>query len=245
MQPSIPYDATPRMILDLCGGFYERPQSASGKRSGPLVGYAGRDTKGQQYVGNVFANFAAIEQWPEIIRERVADPLRSRLKGRFGLEELTFCGAPEGGKTLAAMLAATGDRYIYPEKMEITAKTEMSRAQTRLVFTGRHLPYAGDQVVVVEDVCNNFSTTAQLIEEIERFDATVIAIGCFLNRSPTIRGRFSTNGKFYPVFAFWDEAMAEYEQDDPAVAADIASGNVAWKPKDEWPRLMNARKSFA
>jgi hypothetical protein len=36
--------------------------------------------------------------------------------------------------------------------------------------------------------------------------------------------------------------IAEWVQEDPAVAGDVARGNVVWNPKnkDEWHRLMRA-----
>jgi hypothetical protein len=43
-----------------------------------------------------------------------------------------------------------------------------------------------------------------------------------------------------PVVSIVRLPINEYKQDDPAVAEDIAKGNVAWKPKPEWDRLMMA-----
>lgn len=251
VMPEIPRFAEPRQILDLCGGFYECPKDANGKRLGPLVAYTARDESGLQYVGDVYANFATVEQWPKILATAVASELAYLLPRYIGHGARAYCGAPEGGKTLSAVLVADTNvfmgRNIYPEKVVVTPKTPTSREVTRLEFTGRHEPHKGEQVVIVEDICNNFSTTAQLIEEIERFGAMVVAIACFLNRSPTVRKFFVLEGtkRSIPVIALWNEPMAEYRQDDPEVVDDIRAGNVAWKPKPEWPRLMKARESVA
>jgi orotate phosphoribosyltransferase len=116
---------------------------------------------------------------------------------------------------------------------------EGERPKARLQF-GRHDIRSGDQVVIVEDVCNNFSTTAQLIREIRTAGGTVIGIACFLNRSTDVRTKFLEDSIAYPVFAVWDEPIPQYKQDDPFVASDIAAKNVAWRPKHEFGRLQEA-----
>lgn len=72
----------------------------------------------------------------------------------------------------------------------------------------------------------------------------MIRIACFLNRSIEI-------DKFYhskaidcllPVISLVRMPVQEWKQNDPAVAEDIAKGNVVWKPKNEWNRLEQAMK---
>ena len=229
--PRVPPGASPRQLLSACGGFYR----ASG--NAPLVGYAGRDEQGRQYVGYDFANFAKVERWPLLVCNHVARPLRERVTSELG-EDLTVCPAPEGGKMLGALLALQlGGAYAHPEKVVIEAKTSASRERSMLGFTGRHDPPHGARVLIVEDVCNNFSTTAQYIEELELHGAQLAGIACFLNRSETRRGAYIHKGVAYPVIALWDEPLPEYAQDDPEVSDAIAAGNVFWKPKDEWGKL--------
>ena len=95
----------------------------------------------------------------------------------------------------------------------------------------------------MEDVCNNFSTTKELIELIHSLGGIVSGIFCFLNRSARVRNvyRIELNGitDYLPVFSLVNEVIEEYQQDNPAVAEDIARGNVVWKPKDNWDALMS------
>ncbi|MCX6784931.1 MAG: hypothetical protein NTV81_03280 [Candidatus Komeilibacteria bacterium] len=102
-----------------------------------------------------------------------------------------------------------------------------------------------DQVLIVEDVCNNFSTTEELIRLIEAGGAAVVGIVCFLNRSGQSSYRRPGSDVEIPVFALEARHIQEYRQDDPEVAADIANGNIAWKPKEEWDRLMKAMTDSA
>jgi len=78
----------------------------------------------------------------------------------------------------------------------------------------------------------------------------VVAIVCFLNRSLEIDSVYShrciplLGGEIgilsVPVVSLVRLPINEWKQDDPAVADYVAKGNVVWKPKDEWDRLMQA-----
>ena len=234
----------PVEILNRLGGYYQCPKDDQGRRLGPLVGYAARDEEGRQLVGDVYANFALAEEQPLIIKD-LAFVLRWKLLNSFpAMTQFVFCGAPLGGITLAAMLGADSScRFVYPEKKVIETATASSREKSQLVFN-RHQVRKGDQVVIVEDVCNNFSTTGQLINLIEEGGGKrVVAIACLLNRSPAVDRSFSHMGRSVPVVALVRKILPEYWQDDPAVTEDLAAGNVVWKPKDEWSRLMTAMKT--
>src|SRR5829696_8646404 len=105
----------PSELLKLCGGFYECPKAPNGKRRGPLVGYAGRDERGRQFVGDAYINFAAVERHGIVLRT-LAEQLQSRLAETHIDRIDGFCGAPEGGKALATILSVLGERqYIFPE----------------------------------------------------------------------------------------------------------------------------------
>ena len=218
-------------------GYYERPPG------GPLVGYAGRDEQGRQYVGMVYANFAKGERHGGVLAHVVR-----ALAGQFPDIKFSgdgFCGAPEGGKALAEVLAAyLGKGYIFPEKQVTALKTETSREKSKLVW-GRHEPESGESWWIVEDVCNNFSTTNELIKLIESSETHVAGVICFLNRSLTIEEEYTTSTEHglpltLPVRTLIRKKIAEYCQDDPAVAGDIAAKNIVWKPKNEWSRLREA-----
>lgn len=55
-------EKNPLAVLKALDGYYECPKDTAGKRLGPLVGYAGRDNLGRQYVGDIYANFAVAER---------------------------------------------------------------------------------------------------------------------------------------------------------------------------------------
>lgn len=102
-------------------------------------------------------------------------------------------------------------------------------------------PFTGEMWWIVEDVCNNFSTTAALVSLIESFKASVCGIICFLNRSTMVGGVFSPRcGLDLPVICVERQPIEQYEQGDPEVAADIEAGNVVWKPKNDWSTLAEA-----
>ncbi len=211
----------PLLILRDCDGFYERPAH------GPLVGYTGRyekDGKQLQYVGHTYANFSKAETQGKVLRYfsiLIAHKF-PELDGRGD----GFCGAPEGGKALASNLAThLGKGYIFPEKETIELKTSSSREKSRLVW-GRHAPEPGEKWWLVEDICNNFSTTAGIIKLVESAGAQIIGIVCFLNRSLTVDNLYSQypRAPLIPVKALVRKKITEYKQDDSEVAELVQAG---------------------
>lgn len=236
--------------LGNCGGYYACPKDSDGKRLGPLVGYAGKyegpDGKQLQLVGDVYANFAMAEPPPKI-RRFFAGALSQRMDLRINLDKVdAFCGAPIGGYSLADAIGLYTDiPSIKAEKKVIAFATSTEREQSKLVFA-RHNIERGLHYVIAEDVCNNFSTTRELVKLIMSFGGQVVGIVCFLNRSLTVDSEYclslgdEANILTIPVVSLVRQPIDEWRQDDPAVADDVAKGNVVWKPKDEWDRLMKA-----
>ncbi len=66
------YTQNPLTILKKLGGYYECPKNSSGKRLGPLVGYAGTYETGKQYVGDVYIDFAKADQWYPVVNHFAA-----------------------------------------------------------------------------------------------------------------------------------------------------------------------------
>ncbi len=234
----------PLDLMRRAGAFYECPKDAQGRRLGPLVGYAGRDADERQYVGDIYVNFAKAESRPRLLA--VFSRQLATLLGERGIDPASaagFCGAPEGGKAFAYQLALDGGQsYIYPEKKITAAASSASRETSELVFS-RHEPEPGETWFIVEDVCNNFSTTAKLVALIESHGASVAGILCFLNRSSKIHETFEPRpGQVIPVVAVVQKPFDQHAQTEPEVASDVARGNVVWSPKKEWPRLAAAMK---
>ena len=237
----------PLDLMREAGAFYEAPRDAQGCRTGPLVGYAGKDPAGRQYVGDIYVNFARAERRPALLQvfaRRLVASARARgldLDGAAG-----FIGAPEGGKAFAYQLGLeTGRGYIYPEKVVTATASATAREASDMVFS-RHEPEAGESWFIVEDVCNNFSTTAKLVALIEGYGARVAGILCFLNRSETVGDSYAPRpGLVLPVVAVVHKPFGQFAQDDPAVAGDVAARNVVWSPKKDWPRLAGAMAARA
>jgi orotate phosphoribosyltransferase len=231
--------------LCACGAFYECPRGLDGKRTGKLVVYAGKydapDGTKKNFVGDMYANIARVEELPHVLAYfagLVADQIVAA-----GLDFTTVLGAPMGGVQFSEALGATLDcRVVYAEKNVIKAGTETSREESTLVF-GRHKVNRGDKVIIVEDICNNFSTTMALIELVQLAGGEVVGIACVLNRSPFETEWQGNEGCIVlPVISGVYRQMPQYTQEDEAVAADVAAGNVEFHVKNSWDALMESMR---
>lgn len=240
------YPQEPLKTLRECEGYYRCPKGPGGKRLGPLVGYAGKYDSGngvmKAYVGEVYYNFSAAEEEPFVLHH-FGGLLSSKIK-EANIETDAVLGAPMGGILLAGSLGfAMGGRILFAEKKITAVATEGQREQSVLSLE-RHQVHKGERVVVVEDVCNNFSTTQQLLELVSRTGGSMVAIACFLNRSSeSAFGGECTRS--IPVVSVIHVPTQQWRQDDPEVAEDVQSNNVAWKPKIEWSRLKAAMEEYS
>ena len=164
-----------------CGGYYECPKDPQGNRLGPLVSYAGTyDGAGEKhYVGDDYYNFALVEEHPNVL-----DHFAGNLGAQLAAYKVTaVVGAPLGGIGLAQALSRVlRCRFLYAEKEILELGRWDQKEKSKLVW-GRHTVGAGDLVVIVEDVCNNFSTTKKLWNLIASCSASTMAVVCALNRS--------------------------------------------------------------
>lgn len=237
-----PHDS-PLETLRRCGGYYQCPLNPDGTRRGPLVGYAGKDADGKHFVGEVYANFAKAEEYPNVL-DAFARHVWPRIPTAIADDVDVFCGAPLGGMAFAYQLALVAHcRYAFAEKRVLQAATAGQRETSELIF-GRHDISIGDDVIIAEDVNNNFSTTEELIKLIKQSGGRVLAIVSLLNRSLTVDDVYdSPYGGSVPVISLVRKPIPQYRQSDPAVAADVVAGNVAWKPKAVWDQLMAAMQT--
>ncbi len=242
------YSDDPLRILAECGGFYDCPKDENGKRLGPLVGYAGTyGPDSEHYVGNAYADFAAAEQYPAVMQHYAKSLCLTQAFVSVGVSSpaTTVCGAPMGGLSIANMIALTyGYRYTYMEKKVVELASKGCREKSKLVF-GRHMPVAGERVALAEDVTNNLSTADQMIALLREAGCHVVAIISLLNRSTSFDTFYETGDVRIPIISLVRKKIDQYKQDDPAVAADIASGNVVWKPKLERNRLQELMRDSA
>lgn len=244
------YDDHPLGLLELIDGYYECQKSSGGQRQTPLVGYAGKyDSPDgpKQYVGEIYVNFSKAEEYPDIMLHFAAklygkfmDRILVESEPRPNWNKIVCVGPQLGGFSIAQLFALQNQtelfRFACAEKKVVQAASSNMREQTELFF-GRHEVPAGSEVVVIEDVLNNFSTTGDLIRLVESSGSKVIAIGGLLNRSDKVDDRYMHESRAIPVFSLVRKAFDQYRQDDPFVANDIARGNVVWKPKNQWEKL--------
>lgn len=238
------YGHDPIEVLHKVGGYYECPKDSNGKRLGPVVGYAAEYavTPGgekKHYVGDVYANFAIAEQYPQIMHF-FANQLMRKIPLELRNKITDFCGLAMGGISITDKVAlVTGKQFAYIEKEVTAVKTKTTREESKMVFS-RHTIKPGASVVLGEDVANNFSTTDKAIKLVEEAGGIVVAIIALLNRSLTVEKTYSHNGIEIPVIALVRKPIPEYKQEDSEVAEDIKNGNFVPKPKNEWERLMKA-----
>jgi len=216
-------------------------------RLGPLVGYAAKYEEGKHWVGDEYANCAKLESHILALNYWCIQ-LGKKILTDLPCQAPLLCGLPEGGKAIAELLALHwGKQWIYAEK-KVTAPARPGEREVSELIWGRHSPQAGDRVLLVEDVLNNASTTIEAIRLVGRAGADVVGLACLLNRSPTFNNvlmytRLGFNVEHYiRIIALEMRVIPEYHQDDPCVQADVAAGNVIWKPKlrTEWAKLEEA-----
>jgi len=228
-------------LLEEHDAIYTVRKDPSGNRLSPLVGYAGKydcdDRVQRAYVGEKYYDFARVEQDPSALynfAEVVATAAHCQ-------QPDLIVGMPMGGIAFSLMLAdAVGCGFAFIEKKVTALATAEAREQSQLVIA-RHKIASGARLVLGEDVCNNFSTTDEAIELAKSLGAQVIAIACAFNRSND-DGQVIKTYAGLPVIAALEIPTPEYRQDDPYVREDIETGNVVWKPKEEWDTLLKAMR---
>ncbi len=220
--------------LENCEAFYHCPVEGD-KLLGPLVGYAGKDSKtGKNYVGAAYINCAMTEFRPTI-RQLFARLLVEKIKVA-GLVPDAVMGAPMGATALAfeiggLLMCPT----LTPEKKVIkVADPENGVKEESEMILERHPLGSSLKILLIEDLSNNFSTTDKLINLVESRNSEVIAIACEVNRSNL------SNWDGRPVISLVHKPMPQYKQEDPEVIDLIKEGKVVWKPKHNWSTLKKA-----
>jgi len=232
----------PLATLKACGGYYKSPMWTDNNYLGPLVAYAGTyesESGLKNYVGYEYFNFAKAEAEPE------ARGYFSELIGEALIQAGIRCdvavGAPMGGILLAGEVARhLKCRSIFAEK-KVTGLPDSGagiKEKSQLVID-RHEIFPDDKVIIVEDVCNNFSTTEKLKKLIEAAGGTLAAIVCAFNRS----GKKEWEG--IPVLTSCYIPTQQFKQEDAQVVDLIRLGKISWKPKAEWPVLQEVMETAA
>lgn len=233
----------PLEMLKSCGGYYKSPYNKDGQLLGPLVGYAGtysflqdNQTVFKNFVGYEYFNFAKAESDPTI-RSYFAWLIIKEIEAH-GIIPDKVIGAPMGGIMLTADIShQLNIPGLFAEK-KITALANPNQGLKEIskMVIDRHDIEPGDLVILIEDVCNNFSTTASLQIAIENRGGKLVAIGCAINRS----GQTEFNGLGVLSAAY--VPAKQFTQEDEAVKELIQTGKIIWKPKLEWAKLQEAMK---
>ena len=235
MKPIVPEPGEDLLGLGKrCDAVYVCPKHGA-QRKGPLVVYAGKDRQGRNLVGDIYFNFRRIEPHPRVVMA-FAEAACQKLSDQGLLNTFeTICGIPQGGRTFGQMLAlVAGKRFTYADK-----KPKPTTAGTKQEYTWDLSQFdfePGERVAIAEDVFNNFQNTDQTLAEISFTGARIVLLVGALNRSPI----YDTTYQGLPVIASIREAYPEFEQDDPAVAADIAAGRLEFEVKRNWAQLCAA-----
>lgn len=232
MKPIIPLLGEDLLELGKrCNAVYVCPKVGS-LRKGPLVAYAGKDGQGRNLVGDIYFNFRRIEPHLKVVEAFAIDAYLKILKA--GLSDFdTICGIPNGGRTFGQELARISERrFVYADKKP--KATEAGKKQEYIWDLSQFDFEPGERVAIAEDVFNNFQNTDSTLAEIAATGVEIVLLVGALNRSPV----YDTAYKGLPVIASIREAYPEFEQDDPAVAADIAAGKLELEVKKNWSRLV-------
>jgi len=210
----------------------------SGTTEGPLVAYAGDydagEDKRKNYVGFQYVNLSVFEQYPNVLRYFVlelADKIRS-----VGLDPEVVVGVPTGGSYWGIFLAdALNCRFVSIDKKKISETDEEKGVREKSEFLiSRHEILPQEKVLIVEDLVNNFSSTAQVIKAIQASQAQVVGIASAFNRSEHGMEEFNE----FPVISLVVKEIPQYYQEDKIVKHLVEAGKVVFKAKDNWDLLQ-------
>jgi orotidine-5'-phosphate decarboxylase/orotate phosphoribosyltransferase len=224
----------PLDVLKMFHAYYISRKNENGRFVGPLVAYAGtyaaEGGEFKNYVGFEYFNFAKVESRPDTRAYFAEKIIANLIAGGFEESSEIFLGAPMGGIMLATEIGSIlHKKTIFAEKkvVSLNFKKEISE-----LVISRHDLDTGDNVVIVEDVCNNFSTTEKLQMEIKKHGGVLKAIVCAVNRA----GVNEWNG--IPVISALFIPTQQFKQEDPEAFVLIVKEKIHWNPKKEWDELI-------
>ena len=230
--------------LKHCGGYYRRPTLDD-----PIVGYASTYLDGglrKNFVGFEFFNCTKAQEYPRVT-ELWAEDIARVIRNHPDLSADTLFAAPMGGILFAQMVALKlGARIIYGVRKTTKTATDGSGRDESAILLDRHEFKKGEQVAIVDDVCNNFGTVGRLIALALSQGAVVVAILAIVNRS----GNFSYavrdphHGYVIPAISLLTVPAIKFRQDEAEVARHVREGNIYWNPKnpEQWSKLIEIMK---
>lgn len=233
----------PLQTLKNLRGYYKSPKDEEGNFKGPLVAYNGTydSPEGKKnFVGAIYLNLAVTESHPQVISyfaKMMEEKIRVFEKEN-GIIIDCLAGVPTGGNKIAQevgrLLNIPG---ICMEKKITALKTETKKEEFDLVFRrNAGVIKPSDNVVLFEDLCNNFSTTAKAIKVVEDAGGDVIAIACIANRS----NKYLKTWQGTPIITGISVPTDQYAQEEPEVSGLISKGLLSTDPRSDWEILKAA-----
>jgi orotate phosphoribosyltransferase len=244
-----------------CEGYYACPTDDDGKPLEHLVRYRGTydlDGGGEEhYVGFEYFNFSKADQWPTILRyfvgrgvacmreHAVLEPLFRNFNVGGARNSWVLVGMPWGAVKFSTMLGdRIGCQSVYLEKKPVRS-SDTGECEDEIV-NKRYDIEPGSDVVIVEELVNNLSTTGKAIDLIEKHNTNVRAILCVINRSFPLQRTFTTSSdREIPIISVIERSTPQYRQDDPLVEEAIRRGMLETNPKENWERLKAAMEKHA
>ncbi len=232
-------DETYLDLLVRCGAYYNAVIDPETQNPiGPLVGYSGQyydetSRRNLQYVGYRYFNLARLEQYPQV-EAFFAAGLARLVKESFPTLH-GIVSVPDGGTILGSGVAGQLDVwFIGMQKKTVKLATATAKEQTSLVFGRHEIVEKNMQVVLCEDLVNNFSTTDKAIEIVKLAGAQVVGIICGFNRSEI------TEYKRLPVVSLVHKPTPQFRQDDRAVVRHIEAVGILKNVKPNWSSMAKA-----
>lgn len=233
-------DQTYLDLLVACGAYYNAVlDPVTQNPIGPLVGYSGRyhdeaSNQNPQYVGYCYFNLARLEQHPHV-EAFFAAGLARLVKESFPTLH-GIVSVPDGGTILGYGVAGQLPDvwFVGMQKKTVELATATTKEQTKLVLGRHEIIGENMQVVLCEDLVNNFSTTDKAIETVEGAGARVVGLICGLNRSE------KTDYNGLPVVSLVHKPTPQFRQDDPAVVEHIEAVGFLGDVKPNWATVAKA-----
>ncbi|MEK9182060.1 MAG: hypothetical protein AAB781_00515 [Patescibacteria group bacterium] len=190
-------------------------------------------------VGEEYVNFAKIEEDVDVVHD-LALLLKNKIPKSLLSSCDIICGIPEGGKTLAAMLAfVCHKKFKYPDKKMMPSFRPQERGESAFIFE-RHKIRPGRHIILVEDATSTFSSVQKTLKQVNKNESFVTAIATFFNRSTEWNDFYYSkpDDRCIPIISLIRREIRQYSQDDPVVLDDVKKWNVIWDPKNNWEKLV-------
>lgn len=211
------------------GGVYRCVRDPGGSRCTPLVAYTSIGEDGQRCVGETYFNFAKVveHQW---LLDGCAELLVQRVLADYRAERFdVVVGIETDGIPLGQLVAKKMMRRFVPLLKDKSHGLAVPSGVSNL-----------GSCLLVDDVYNQGSAFRKAIPVLKQQGMQGVAIACAANRAR--RKTFMEDTASYRVISATHLPEEAFERSHPAVARDVALGNVCEEPKQEWNALIECMR---